>query len=105
MSVDVARLPKRAPRSDRTVALGRWVAEQAALGRMNFSEIETVYRASGGKAEWPSAAVRISELGVWYRFGKKYKTGALRWIAAWNGRRRPNHSVYGTMTHEMRALL
>ena len=94
------KMPKRLPRQNYMIVLGRWVAEQAALGRLAWGEVAEAYDKSGGGEYWPSNEAQVSKLRVFWRYGQKDGAKAVLWLAQWKPHRTGNLSTYDTLLRE-----
>jgi hypothetical protein len=82
------------------ITLGKWVAKQAAFGKISFSDVTDVYESTG--VMWPTNKVQVSKLRVFWRFGNEYRYEAVLWLDAWQEHRKGELSVYDTLLDEMR---
>jgi hypothetical protein len=97
-------MPKRPPpKQNYMIQLGRWVAEQAAQGKMTFEQVADVYKKSGG--DWPSSDQQISKLRTFWRLGDKERGLGVIWLAEWEPHRTHGMSTYDTLLHEIRQRL
>jgi hypothetical protein len=96
-------MPKRPHRVNNMITLGKWVAEQAALGCLDFDGVARAYIKSG--QSWPTNATQISKLRVFWWYGRMHKATGVAWLANWQEHRTGKMSTYETLLDEMRAQL
>jgi hypothetical protein len=96
-------MPTRPPRPNSLIMLGKWVAEQAALGRISYRGVEQVYIKSGQSCS--SRGVQIAKLRAFWRYGRKHKGYGILWLAGWQAHRLPGKSTYETLLYEVRQQL
>jgi hypothetical protein len=82
------------------ILLGKWVATQAARGKLDYEDVPKIYYETG--ATYKSDRQQISKLRVFWYFGQEYGDAAVNWLDQWEEHRTPSLSTYGTLVAEMR---
>jgi hypothetical protein len=91
---------RRSHHFNHMVQLGKWVAKQAAYGKISFKDVAKTYASTGAVGR--SSAQQIAKLRVFWYFGDEYKYEAVVWLDEWKEHRKDKLSVYDTLLDELR---